>query len=72
MAFARTLRRLTPTKAAKEASVKRRKFIYGMNYHINVQFKRYKAEHHGAERDDAWTRSIVSKVHCAYSVLKFG
>jgi len=49
--------------AAKEASVKHRQFIDGMNYYFNLQFKRYKAEHHRAEREDYWTRDIISKVH---------
>jgi len=57
MAFPRNLRALTPSKAPKEPSVKRRQFVDGMNYHLHVQFKRYKAEHHGAERDDARTRA---------------
>jgi len=63
---------LTPCKAAKESSVKRRQFIDGMNYHFNIQFKKYKAEHHRAEREDSWTRSIISKVHCEYFVLPPG
>ncbi len=63
---------LTPCKAAKESSVKRRQFIDGMNYHFNIQFKKYKAEHHRAEREDSWTRVIISKVHCEYFVLPPG
>ena len=59
----------TPCKAAKESSVKRRQFIDGMNYHFNIQFKKYKAEHHRAEREDSWTRGIISKVHCECFVL---
>lgn len=55
---------LTPRKAAKESSVKRRQLIDGMNYHFNIQFKKYKADHHRAEREDSWTRVINSKVHC--------
>ncbi|KAI0320000.1 hypothetical protein OF83DRAFT_1107436 [Amylostereum chailletii] len=48
--------------AGKESSIKRRRFIDGMNYHFNFQFKKYKSEHARADRDDAWTRSIVSRV----------
>lgn len=65
-------RMLTPSKAAKESSVKRRQFIDGMNYHFNIQFKKYKADHHRAEREDSWTRGIISKVHCEYIVLPPG
>jgi hypothetical protein len=65
-------RALIPCKAAKESSVKRRQFIVGMIYHFNIQFKKYKAEHHGAEREDSWTKDIVSKVHCEYFVLPPG
>ncbi|KAH9994636.1 hypothetical protein BJV77DRAFT_1066635 [Russula vinacea] len=54
---------LTPSKAAKESSVKRRQLIDAMNYYFNIQFKKYKAEHHRAEREDSWTRGIISKVH---------
>ncbi|KAI0055964.1 hypothetical protein BV25DRAFT_1921375 [Artomyces pyxidatus] len=50
------------TKAAKESSVKRRQFIDALNYHFNIQFKKYKTEHNRAEREDAWTKAIVSKV----------
>lgn len=60
---------LTPSKAAKESSVKRRQLIDAMNYYFNIQFKKYKAEHHRAEREDSWTRGIISKVHCEYIVL---
>jgi hypothetical protein len=60
---------LTPCKAAKESSVKRRQFIDAMNYHFNIQFKKYKAEHHRAEREDSWTRIIISKVHCEYFIV---
>ena len=63
---------LTPCKAAKESSVKRRQFIDAMNYHFSIQFKKYKAEHHRAEREDSWTRVIISKVHCEYFVLPPG
>jgi hypothetical protein len=56
-------------KAAKESSVKRRQLIDGMNYYFNVQFKKYKAEHHRAEREDAWTGAIISKVLCAWLIL---
>jgi hypothetical protein len=55
--------------AAKESSVKRRQFIDGMNYYFNIQFKKYKAEHHRAEREDSWTKGIISKVHCECFVL---
>ncbi|KAI0051584.1 hypothetical protein FA95DRAFT_1554409 [Auriscalpium vulgare] len=48
--------------AAKESSVKRRQFIDGLNYHFNVQFKKYKTEHNRAEREDSWTKAIISKV----------
>jgi len=34
-----------------------------MNYYFNIQFKKYKADHNRAEREDAWTRAIISKVH---------
>ncbi len=66
------MRILTPCKAAKESSVKRRQFIDGMNYHFNIQFKKYKAEHHRAEREDSWTKDITSKVYCEYFVLPPG
>ncbi|KAH9991978.1 hypothetical protein BJV74DRAFT_407332 [Russula compacta] len=49
--------------AAKESSVKRRQLIDGMNYYFNRQFKQYKAEHNRAEREDSWTKAIISKVH---------
>ncbi|KAI0251008.1 hypothetical protein BJV78DRAFT_1213669 [Lactifluus subvellereus] len=48
--------------AAKESSVKRRQLIDGMNYYFNVQFKKYKAEHNHAEREDAWAGTIISRV----------
>jgi len=71
--MATLLRRvLTPCKAAKESSVKRRQFIDAMNYHFNRQFKKYKAEHHRAEREDSWTRGIISKVHCEYLSYHLG
>ena len=60
-----SLRVLTPSEAAKESSVKRRQLIDGMNYYFNKQFKQYKADHNRAEREDSWTRNIISKVHCA-------
>jgi hypothetical protein len=66
-----TSRVLTPSKASKESSVKRRQLIDGINYHFNIQFKKYKAEHHRAEREDSWTRSIISKVQCAWFISLF-
>lgn len=35
----------------------------GMSYYFDVQFKKYRLEKH-TERDDAWTRELISKVHC--------
>lgn len=61
-----------PCKAAKESSVKRRQLIDATNYHFNMQFKKYKAEHHPAQREDSWTRDIISKVHCEHFVLPPG
>ncbi|VDC03756.1 unnamed protein product [Peniophora sp. CBMAI 1063] len=48
--------------SGKESSIKRRRFIDGMIYFFNLQFKRYRAEHGKADRPDAWTRRIISKV----------
>ncbi|EJD06690.1 uncharacterized protein FOMMEDRAFT_17172 [Fomitiporia mediterranea MF3/22] len=48
--------------AAKESSVKRRQFIDAMVYYFNVQWKSYKVNNK-ANREDAWTKSIISKVH---------
>jgi hypothetical protein len=56
---------LTLSKAAKESSVKCWRLINAMNYYFNIQFKKYKAEHHRAEHEDSWTRCIISKVYCA-------
>ena len=53
---------LTPSKAAKESSVKRRQLINGMNYYFNRQFRQYKAGHHRAKREDSGTKTIISKV----------
>lgn len=34
-----------------------------MVYYFNLEWKKYKAKYH-ADRDDSWTKAIISKVHC--------
>ncbi|KAI5119442.1 hypothetical protein M0805_008381 [Coniferiporia weirii] len=48
--------------AAKESSIKRRRLIDALVYHFTVQFRQYKIAN-GIDKEDAWTRTIISKVH---------
>ncbi|KAI5119443.1 hypothetical protein M0805_008382 [Coniferiporia weirii] len=60
--------KLMSQKAAKESVIKRRKFIDALAYYFTTQFRRYRIAN-GMDREDAWTKAIISKVHSIGDVI---